>query len=177
MSQIINITSEALQATVRRLLPSQQGFGEDLQAVNVITPVIDLTPTAEGSQLPGYIQTAIAFGSQTTFDVAGATTTITSTPGFYRIIGSSTVVSSGSTGVESAIRLGDSLSNKKVWQLNVPLTTNATVISENVDFTVFIAAGENLSIVTDSGARLAGSIRQVATVDGELVNPSGFVIT
>ena len=52
MSQIIRITSEALQATVRRLLPSQQGFGEDLQASNVITPVIDLTPTAEGSQLP-----------------------------------------------------------------------------------------------------------------------------
>ena len=52
MAQIINITSEALQATIRRLLPSQQGFGEDLQATNVVQPIIDLTPTAEGTVLP-----------------------------------------------------------------------------------------------------------------------------
>ena len=45
MAQLINLTSEALQATIRRLLPSQQGFGEDLQATNVVTPIIDLTPT------------------------------------------------------------------------------------------------------------------------------------
>ena len=51
MAQLISITSEALQATIRRLLPSQQGFGEDLQASNVITPVIDVTPTAEGLSL------------------------------------------------------------------------------------------------------------------------------
>ena len=41
------VTSEALQSTVRRLLPSQQGFGSDLEATNLIQPVIDLTPTAE----------------------------------------------------------------------------------------------------------------------------------
>ena len=50
MAQLISITSEALQATVRRLLPSQQGFGEDLQATTVVTPIIDLTPSAEGSE-------------------------------------------------------------------------------------------------------------------------------
>ena len=32
MPQITSVTSESLQATVRRLLPSQVGFGEDLQA-------------------------------------------------------------------------------------------------------------------------------------------------
>ena len=82
MTQIINITSEALQATIRRLLPSQQGFGEDLQASNVITPIIDLTPTAEGSVVRQDLQTALAFGSQTAFDVGGATTTLANSPGF-----------------------------------------------------------------------------------------------
>ena len=42
MAEIIRITSEALQATIRRLLPSQTGFGDDLQATNLITPIIDL---------------------------------------------------------------------------------------------------------------------------------------
>jgi hypothetical protein len=63
LPEITSVTSEALQATIRRLLPSQQGFGDDLQATNLITPIIDLTPTAEGSVLPTYLQTAIAFGS------------------------------------------------------------------------------------------------------------------
>ena len=50
--EITPITSEALQAVIRRLLPSQRGFGDDLQATNLITPIIDLTPTAEGSSIP-----------------------------------------------------------------------------------------------------------------------------
>ena len=47
--EIITVNSEALEATVRDLLPSQNGFGSELQASNIITPIIDLTPTAEGS--------------------------------------------------------------------------------------------------------------------------------
>lgn len=52
MAQVKPVTSEALQATVRRLLPSQNGFTEDLQASNVIIPTLNLTPSAEGSELP-----------------------------------------------------------------------------------------------------------------------------
>ena len=87
MSQIINITSEALQATIRRLLPSQQGFGEDLQASNVIMPVIDLTPTAEGSSVPANLQNASAYGSNTTFFANNSTNTLVTGGGFYRVIG------------------------------------------------------------------------------------------
>jgi len=62
LPQIIRLTSEALQASIRRLLPSQQGFGLDLEATNVITPIIDLTPTAEGSELRQDLQSALAYG-------------------------------------------------------------------------------------------------------------------
>ena len=58
MPQIIDITSEAIQATIRRLLPSQKGFGVDMQASNVITPIIDVTRTADGTQLPAELQYA-----------------------------------------------------------------------------------------------------------------------
>ena len=86
MAQIIRITSEALQATIRRLLPSQQGFGEDLQASNVIQPIIDLTPSAEGSETRQDLQSALAFGSVTLFQVFNGSSTVINTPGFFRVL-------------------------------------------------------------------------------------------
>ena len=56
--EIITVNSEALQEQIRDLLPSQNGFGSELQASNVITPIIDLTATAEGSSLGTDLQTA-----------------------------------------------------------------------------------------------------------------------
>ena len=76
MAQLIRITSEALQATVRRLLPSQQGFGEDLEASNVIQPIIDLTPTAEGNQLPFNLASAINFTDTTAISANSSTQTL-----------------------------------------------------------------------------------------------------
>ena len=60
--EIITINSEQLEATVRDLLPSQAGFGSELQASNVITPIIDLTATAEGTTTPESLQQAISLG-------------------------------------------------------------------------------------------------------------------
>ena len=65
--EIITVNSETLQAQIRDLLPSQAGFGSELRASNVITPIIDLTATAEGSGLPQDFARALAFGSQTAF--------------------------------------------------------------------------------------------------------------
>ena len=85
--EIITVNSETLQTQIRDLLPSQNGFGSELQASNVITPIIDLTAAAEGSGLPFDLQEAIAFGSQTSFSQVGAgTTTIANSTGFYRVM-------------------------------------------------------------------------------------------
>ena len=65
--EIITVNSEALETQIRDLLPSQNGFGSELQASNVITPIIDLTAAAEGSGLATDLARAIAFGSQTAF--------------------------------------------------------------------------------------------------------------
>lgn len=40
--QIITVNDEKLQEQIRSLLKSQQGFGEELQATNVITPTVNL---------------------------------------------------------------------------------------------------------------------------------------
>ena len=102
MAQITNITSEALQATIRRLLPSQQGFGEDLQASNVITPIIDLTPTAEGSILPSNLQQALGLGGTST-TTSSASDVIANVGGFYRVVIS--FVSKQTTGSDISGRL------------------------------------------------------------------------
>lgn len=175
MAQLINITSEALQATIRRLLPSQQGFGEDLQASNVITPIIDLTPTAEGSEVRADLQTALAFGSQTTFDVSDANTTIVSTTGFFRVFATISARTRTTTAQEANFNLSDGLTTKKILVATYPATDTESHDTEIVDFVVFLAAGETLQAqTTNANTSIQGSTRQIADVNGNLVNPSGF---
>jgi len=175
LSQIISITSEALQATIRRLLPSQQGFGEDLQASNIITPIIDLTPTAEGSNIPTYMQNALALDSQTAFSVSGTTSDIATSGGFYRVVGVSSIITPTSGTQTNAFRLSDGLTQKNVWAMStLPSASFQTNITESFDLVVFLDAGDTLTAVGDGNGFLVGSIRQVATLNGTLVNPSPF---
>lgn len=168
MAQIISVTSEALQAQVRNLLPSQQGFGEDLQASNVITPIIDLTPAAEGTTVPEYQQQALAFGSQTAFNATGATVTVANTPGFYRVFGCSTLSNVGL----SVFRLTDGLTTKTIWQHQQVTAGSST---NEFDFVVFLATGESITAATNNAnSTMFGSSRQLADVNGNAVNPSGF---
>ena len=88
---ISSVTSEALQLKLRQLLPSQQGFGTDLSASDTIIPIVDLTASAEGSDVRPDLQNAIAFGSQTAFSANNNTDVIANSPGFYRIFGVSNV--------------------------------------------------------------------------------------
>ena len=172
--QITSVTSEALQAQIRTLLPSQEGFGTDLMAQNVIVPIIDLTSAAEGSSVPQNLQTALAFGSQTSFAVNNTTTTIISNTGFFRVFGS--YVNAGSSGGFTTVSfsMSDGLSSKNIWQNTIPTTSSSTLINGNYDFVVFLAAGVTVSAQADSSSYISGSTRQIADINGALVNPSGF---
>jgi hypothetical protein len=168
MAEIIGITSEALQAKIRQLLPSQQGFGEDLQASNVVLPIVDLTETAEGSEVRSDLQTAIAFGSQTTFNVENTSSVIVNTTGFYRIFGVVSIYVANS----ASFSMSDGLSTKTILSYS---GISTDVEQTPFDFVAFFAAGESMSVTSaGAGAIVAGSTRQIATVTGELVNPSGF---
>lgn len=167
MAEIVPVVSESLEAQIRNLLPSQRGFGEDLQASNVITPIIDLTAAAEGTTVPQYQQQAIAFGSQTPFLINNATVTIVNTSGFYRIFG---VASIRSTGSSTEFQMSDGLTTKLLW--TQALNGDGSL---QFDFTVFLRSGDSLSGTTNTaGSFLIGSSRQVADVNGNPVNPVGF---
>ena len=176
MAQIIRITSEALQATVRRLLPSQQGFGEDLQASNVIQPIIDLTASAEGSEVRVDLQTALAFGSQTTFNFNNGSGTLANSAGFWRFTGTASTPHQPAGIGNVAINLNDGSTNKKIfdWPIN-GATGDGGVTRNDFDFTVFLRPGDSINAIANgTKAYCIGSYRQVADVNGVLVNPVGF---
>ena len=174
MAQITSVTSEALQARIRALLPSQTGFGEDLQASNVILPVIDLTSTAEGSALPQYLQTAINFGGAA-FDANNSTATLANTGGFYRVTAGVVCKRDGSAVVQGSFKLTDGATTKILWALELRNSSGEGYISENVDYTFYLNSGDTLTAVSDNAnVRMIGSVRQVADINGNLVNPTGF---
>ena len=166
--EIITVNSEALQTQVRQLLPSQNGFGSELQASNVITPIIDLTTAAEGSALPVNLQQALAFNSQTTFAVIGAVTTLASSPGFWRISGNLFLNASGAAN----FRMDDSLTSKTVYAYE--LAAGSPSINVAFDFLVWLRAGDSVNWDVNANATAYGSFRQVADSQGNLVQPSGF---
>lgn len=176
MAQITRVTSEALQAEIRRLLPSQQGFGEDLEASNVITPIIDLTPTAEGSILRADLQSAYAFGSNTAFSVTNGNDNVANTGGFYRIAGVSNVTIGANSSRKNTIFINSGGSSLVIWQDSIDTGTGAE-FNTNVafDFVVFLNSGEDLFVASNAvDCVIAGSIRQIADLQGNLVNPVGF---
>ena len=174
MAQITSVTSEALQAEIRRLLPSQQGFGEDLQASNVITPIIDLTPTAEGSNLPVALQQAFNFVGSVRFSIGPSTTTIANVAGFYRVRG---VVPAGLT-FNSNISINDGSSTSIIYDFDSGSSTADSQTMVVLDIYVFLRAGDILQCSNSSSTyNVVLTVQQVADVNGNLVNPVGFTAT
>lgn len=176
MAQITTIVSEALQQAVRDLLPSQQGFTEDLQAQNVIVPIIDLTPTAEGSTLPSYLQTALTLSDATVFAVNGVTTNdIVNTPGFYQCTFSLSVRSTFNQDSTAALQITDGSTTKKLLQLSTDAVSTGDATSNLGQFVICLSAGETFQANTNSlTAFCEGSVRQIASLDGTLVDPTGY---
>lgn len=168
LPEIITVNSEQLQTVIRDLLPSQNGFGSELQATNIITPIIDLTPAAEGSGLRSDLQSAIAFGSATAFSVVNTTTALTSSVGWYRVTGSATVT--GAFGNQASFSMTDGVSTKTIWQL----TSDGTGQSSSFDLIIGVATGITLSATANASSINGGSFRQIADAQGALVNPVGL---
>lgn len=179
MAEITSVTSEALQAEIRRLLPSQQGFGQDLQASNVITPIIDLTGAADGSSIGTNLQTALAFGSQTTFDVTNTTTVILNTGGFYRITANMFATANLTNTLRFGFTMSDGSTTKNIYTIMLGAGfSGATSTIPNVDLIVFLRSGDSVSATSPAtSTNVSGSTRQIADINGNLINPVGFTPT
>jgi hypothetical protein len=173
MGQEFQIKSSTLEAKVRELLPSQGGYGAgfDLSASTQIIPIVDLTESAEGSNLRQDLQTSIGFDLTTTFSVTNATTTTAITTGYWRVFGNITTLNTSNR--FGAVIINDGASDKLVWSLqalNSP--TNEETLTQFFDLILYVEAGHSVKIQSSStNCIMKGAFRQIAALDGTLVNP------
>lgn len=168
MGQEYFINSTELEAKVRDLLPSQGGAGAgfDLSASTQIIPIIDLTESAEGSNIRQDLQTA--FSDQTGFSaVANATTTLITNTGYWRIFGNISLAAGGTeTGI---LKINDGATD-----FNVLLVHNTPQEDLNLpfDFVIYLKAGDSfVAVSSTSNVYMNIAYRQIADITGELVNP------
>ena len=170
------INSASLEDKVRTLLPSQGGAGAgfDLSASTQIIPVIDLTESAEGSNLRVDLQSSLSHNGITSFLVENATTTIVNNTGYYRVFGTVSLRSNvQNTLFYGKFSINDGATSKIVTQFNLYTATTQVESSNTYDFIVFLGAGDSLIAETGHANNyLQGCTRQLATINGELVNPT-----
>lgn len=175
--QIINITSEALEAAYRVQVPSQAGFTNDLMASNTIIPVIDLSGAVSGASTSESLQQAISVdGDRFISTSSAAAQVVSTTTGFNRCFGNITFMQSDSAGSYQAdLHLWDGITKFDVF--HTAMNGGVSVQSFNTlhfDFIYFAKSGVSLRYDGASFSKIALSTRQIATVTGVLVNPTGF---
>jgi hypothetical protein len=175
MAQEFTIKSQQIEDKINQLLPSQGGFqpGVDFSASTMVIPIVDLTETAEGSNIRQDLQTSLSLDSITTFSFANTNGTIISTTGYFRVFGTSTLFSNSSQLMTNKLTLTDGITTKNAFEHIAP-STGAAMVTQAFDFIAFIKAGDSMT-ATSTGpsnfAQLQGNTRQIADINGNLVNP------
>ena len=172
MGQEFFINSQELESKVRQLLPSQGGAGAgfDLSASTQIVPIIDLTESAEGSNVRADLQTALSLNDITSFSVENTTSTIINNTGYFRLFGTYNFrINTG----QCNFSFTDGVTTKIITQFRQDGTSNTSANINSYDFTVFLGAGDSLTATsTAAGAFLFGCTKQIADIDGNLTTPS-----
>jgi hypothetical protein len=173
LGQEFIIKSQTLEDKINQLLPSQGGFaaGVDLSASTQIVPIVDLTESAEGSNLRQDLQSAFTLVNCNAFFVSNSTSTLITTPGFYKIAGNSMLVSAAAARTNS-ISITDGITSKLIYS-TVALSggTAGEYVTTNFDVMVKLEAGDSLSVTAATNSGMGGSVRQIADLDGNLINP------
>ena len=168
MGQEFFVKSDTLESKVRQLLPSQggKGAGFDLSASTQIVPIVDLTESAEGSEVRQDLQTALSFKNTTVHDVANTTTTIISNTGYFRVFGVANLFGAGGI----IFTITDGATNKVLTKY---VSSTSQFSCTNYDFVIFTSAGDSVTLQsTTASARASGAVRQIADIDGNLINPT-----
>lgn len=172
MAQEFTIKSTNIEDKINQLLPSQGGAGAgvDFSASTMVIPVVDLTETAEGSILREDLQRSFSFKSITSFSVTSGGQNILNTTGYYRVFGQFNL-NAGSTARSCTIVLTDGSTNKNVL-LNEQLAASFGAIPSILfDFVVKLEAGDSLNGFVSANATIRGCTRQIADLQGNLINP------
>lgn len=174
MAQEFTIKSSIIEDKINQLLPSQGGAGAgiDISASTMVVPIVDLTESAEGSGLRQDLQSSLSHDTITTFFVQGATSTIINTTGYFRVFGNFGAVNSAGVGYYGVFSLNDGTTNKELGRYLAQNGTGQGPIGYMFDFLVKLEAGDSLTCQsTASQVVMSGATRQIADINGNLINP------
>ena len=172
MAQEFVIKSNEIEDKINQLLPSQGGkqAGIDFSASTMVIPIVDLTETAEGSSLRQDLQTAFSHTSSSFDSVTNSTSTIINTTGYYRLIGNSAATYNSTN--SGKIEISDGTTSKIVWdQLAYNVATKDDVQTVTFDLVILLKAGDSCIVTATSNAQINIAHRQIADLQGNLVNP------
>ena len=95
--------------------------------------------------------------------------------GFWLLQFSVAIQDTGGNSEDAYLSLSDGLTTKNIWRINHRNSGSTGVNSIVDDFVVFLRSGDSLSATTtSSNVILFANYRQIADVNGNLVNPLGF---
>lgn len=176
------VTSEALEAKYRQVFPAQAGAEliQDLYASGVIQPVIDFSSVAEGSFLAANLQTAWDFSTGSA-QINNSTVNLVTTPGFWKVdLTNTSDIDTAAVANNARVEIFDGITAKQIWGVSSFITggVNSFALVESNSFIVYLRAGDTLrGISTQTASTLDVWYRQVADVNGNLVNPLGFTFS
>ena len=173
MGQEFFINAQKLEDQIRKLLPSQggQGAGFDLSASTQIIPIIDLTETAEGSNVASVLQTASSFATDSKVSSNNDIQLVANT-GYYLLRPTFTMDGRGGGSTSARIYLDDGSSEKNLWFQSISSGGTNNQLGQVFPFVAFLSAGKELRMATiGSNAILNVSFQQIASIDGTLSSP------
>jgi len=171
------VTSEALEKKFRDVFPAQGGaeLVQDLYASGVVQPVIDFSSVAEGSVLAPNLQTAWDFSTGSD-SVTNTTSTLITNTGFWKV--DLTLSFGAGTNAFGRVFIDDGSTTKNIWALTATGVASDAQVTTDGDFVVFLRAGDSLKAQTNNASVVMDVwYRQIADVNGTLVNPLGFTFS
>ena len=162
----------------RKDFPAQAGEGipGDLNYSDTIVPIIDMTSAAGTGVLPQDLQTAWDFSTGNATTASVSPLTVISTPGFWQVDLMWVGIVTSTVGGINSVSIYDGSTDKRVWIMDNTTSTTGDkeAIAEN-KFVVYLRSGDVLRAqVYNAAARLSLWYRQIADINGNLINPQGF---
>lgn len=169
---------EAIEEDLNTNFPSQGQGNPPLyySLSEVVVPTYSINSVAEGSGLPQNLQTAWDFSTGFQSCSGAATTTLINNSGFWKVDLTASLYQAGATIRRVILQINDGISTKTIWQAELR-NSSASFYEWATDdsFVVFLRSGDSLECVTNQTDAIANVwYRQIADVNGTLVNPLGF---
>ena len=165
---------EAIEEDLNSNFPSQGQGNPPLyySLSEVVVPTYSINNAAEGTSLPEMLQTAWDFSTGLT-TTSNTTDTIINNTGFWRV--RSWIYGSLDNTATIDLSITNGLTSKNLWKITTQFVSGSIRDIEVLDTVIFLKAGESVTqTTTTANSNIASAYRQIATVNGDLVNPLGF---